>query len=93
VPVELDTLTVDLTRRIQLPHAIDAHAAGAHDRRRAAARGEATVGEKLGEAHRCNHRSVDRALLQQTLVRHREPPYRGRQVWRGWRAAPDATRR
>jgi 23S rRNA (adenine2503-C2)-methyltransferase len=24
---------------------------------------------------------VDRALLQQTLVRHGEPPYRGRQVW------------
>ena len=50
--VELDALAVDLARRIELAHAVDAHAPGAHDLGGGAPRGDAGVGEVLGKAHR-----------------------------------------
>ena len=51
-PVELDALSAgDLPGRIELALAVDPHAAGANDLARRASRGDARVGEELGEAH------------------------------------------
>jgi 23S rRNA (adenine2503-C2)-methyltransferase len=75
----------DVAGRVAHDLAADRHAAAEHELLGGAARGDARVGEELGEAHRAAtiRGAMDLDLLQATLAS--EPAFRARQVWR-WTA-------
>jgi 23S rRNA (adenine2503-C2)-methyltransferase len=81
-PVNRDpVLLVDVARGIAHELIVDAHTTREDQRLGTAARGDAGVGEVLGEAHGCNDRRMDLELLDETLAAHGEPGFRARQVW------------
>jgi len=72
---------VDVARRVGHDLAADGHAALRDQLLGGAARGDAGVGEVLGEAHCCHDTAVDLDLLDRTLAARGQPAFRARQVW------------
>src|SRR4051812_20533415 len=86
--VDLDVVgLVHVARRVQDDLAADGDPSLAHDVLRSAPRGDAGVGEELGQAHTCVTigAAMDLDVLQATLDELGQPRFRARQVW-AWAA-------
>jgi 23S rRNA (adenine2503-C2)-methyltransferase len=87
-PVDGDGILLPhVARRVANDVAADRHPPGEHELLGGAARGDAGVGEELGQPHgAATIGAVDLALLDSTLAELGQPAFRARQVWR-WTAA------
>ena len=85
--VERDVVAgLHVTGRVDGYHAVDGDAAVPHERLRRPPRGDAGVGEVLGQSHEpATIDRVDLTLLSDSLTELGEPRYRGGQIWR-WAA-------
>ena len=95
LPVDRDRVAVaDVARRIAHDLAADRDAAGEHELLGGAARGDAGVGEVLGEAHAAaTIGAVDLALLDTTLADWASPPSARARSGAGRRTGAPATTR